>query len=62
MNQQELIDIFSNWYDQDQHSKNRDYYKDKITYEYLSKLTDEELLNFFYEFVGEGGKVQSGGL
>lgn len=56
-----IIEEFCDWYIKDQHYWLKDYYKDKITKQYLESLSNVEFINFFYEFVSEGGKVQSGG-
>lgn len=38
-----------------------DFYKKTITFSYLTALSDNDFLDFFYEFVSVGGLVQSGG-
>ncbi len=58
---QELIDAFLTWYINDPHSKNEDYYLNKITKANLSGLAKKDFIDFFYQFAHEGGKVQSGG-
>lgn len=65
MNQEDyfkkLISEFEIWYQNDIHSRNISYYDGIITKEYLSLLSDSEFLDFFFDFVKDGGKVQSGG-
>ena len=56
-----IIEEFDEWYQNDIHSKNIDDYQHTITKENLNTLTDSEFLNFFFEFVCDGGKVQTGG-
>jgi hypothetical protein len=58
---QKLIDEFDNWYRNDIHSKNRDHYKNIISKQNIENFSDREFIHFFYEFVSDGGKVQSGG-
>ena len=57
----ELIDRFIKWYEQDNHKKNEDYYKEFMNYKNLSNLNKKEFIDFFVNFVNEGGKLQSGG-
>ena len=57
----ELIDAFLTWYANDPHSKNEDFYLNKITKANLSGLGKKDFIDFFYQFAHEGGKVQSGG-
>ncbi|MCF8226477.1 MAG: HNH endonuclease [Bacteroidales bacterium] len=56
-----IITEFENWWVNDQHSSNMDFYKNTITFSYLTSLSDNDFMNFFYTFVSEGGRVQSGG-
>jgi hypothetical protein len=56
-----LIEKFHQWYVQDEHSKNEDAYADIITADKLEGLSEQEFKDFFYRFVADGGKVQSGG-
>ncbi|HAQ19145.1 MAG TPA: hypothetical protein DCR40_07925 [Prolixibacteraceae bacterium] len=56
-----LVDAFLRWYKTDPHHENRDFYPTLITSEYLVGLTKDEFVKFFFQFVKEGGKVQSGG-
>lgn len=57
----DLIERFELWWETDAHRKNMNRYNKTITKEYLSSLSDEEFINFFYDFVSVGGYVQSGG-
>jgi|GEM_PF-281701 len=56
-----IIEEFQRWYASDVHSGRIDYYKGRITKEYLKSLSESEFKDFFVQFVSEGGKVQSGG-
>jgi 5-methylcytosine-specific restriction protein B len=56
-----LVSSFNKWYSSDPHASNEDHYKDIITHENLSKLSRSDFTDFFYTFVAEGGKIQSGG-
>ncbi|MFA5759911.1 MAG: hypothetical protein WC942_11225, partial [Clostridia bacterium] len=56
-----IIDEFDFWYLTDPHSENVDYYANSITKNNLNSLNKQELIEFFYKFIEEGGKVQSGG-
>ena len=56
-----MVDEFELWYQNDIHSKNINYYDKIITKDHLNSLTDSDFLDFFFDFVSEGGKVQSGG-
>ncbi|NUM79724.1 HNH endonuclease [bacterium] len=55
------ISKFEKWYVKDDHRKNITAYDDIITKEKIESLTNDEFVNFFYDFVSEGGKIQSGG-
>ena len=57
----EIIEAFEKWFIKSPHSKIEDYYADKITYERISKLSQQEFGDFFLEFAKEGGKIQTGG-
>ena len=57
----DIIESFCEWYDNDPHSKNRNYYSDTITKTTLSNLNESDFKRFFIDFVRNGGKVQSGG-
>lgn len=56
-----IISEFENWWISDPHSSNMDFYKDTITISHLTSLSDNDFVDFFYMFVSEGGRVQSGG-
>ena len=56
-----IISEFENWWINDPHSSNMDFYNKTITNSYLASLSDKDFVDFFYEFVSEGGRVQSGG-
>jgi len=58
---QELIDAFFQWFEQDPHTNKEDYYRDTITLDRLSNLSEADFIEFFYTFAREGGQVQSGG-
>jgi 5-methylcytosine-specific restriction protein B len=57
----EIIVAFGKWFENDPHSRIEDFYKNSITYEALSQLSQNEFEVFFLEFVKQGGKIQSGG-
>ena len=57
----EIIEAFEKWFIKSPHSKIEDYYANKITYERISKLSQQEFGDFFLEFAKEGGKIQTGG-
>jgi hypothetical protein len=57
----ELIDKFMEWFHNDNHSINEDYYKNIITKEFLSSMSKSDFIDFFTEFAAVGGKIQSGG-
>jgi hypothetical protein len=52
---------FEEWFHNDPHSENQYFYKNSINQDFLNSLLKEEFINFFYDFVINGGKVQSGG-
>lgn len=56
-----LMNEFEDWWNEDQHKSNMDYYKNIITASHLASLSDHDFLAFIFKFVSEGGKVQSGG-
>jgi len=56
-----VIAEFENWWINDQHSSNLDFYKKTISKTYLTSLSKNDFIDFFYEFVKDGGHVQSGG-
>lgn len=57
----ELVDAFLQWYENDPHAKQEDYYADKISAELLAGLSQEQFIEFFFQFAREGGLVQGGG-
>ncbi|MDP2106000.1 MAG: hypothetical protein Q8J76_08390, partial [Desulfobulbaceae bacterium] len=57
----ELIDAFNTWLQGDPHIHMEDYYKDTINESYLKTLQKDKFIDFFTEFCGDGGKIQSGG-
>ena len=58
---QELIDLFFQWFQNDPHSQQEDWYKNTINETKLKALSKKEFIEFFTQFSAEGGKVQSGG-
>lgn len=56
-----IITEFENWWINDPHSSYMDFYNKTIVFSYLSSLSDKDFVDFFYEFVSKGGRVQSGG-
>lgn len=56
-----IIKEFEKWWINDSHFLNMDFYKTTITKNNLSSLSDKFFVNFFSEFINEGGRVQSGG-
>lgn len=61
INQSVVVTKFLEWYKSDPHSANEDFYSDTFTFEYLSQLPKDEFIDYFYNFAGDGGKIQSGG-
>ena len=59
---QELVDAFFQWYRNDPHSENEDFYTGTITLKSLSALSREQFIDFFFQFARDGGKVQGGDL
>lgn len=57
----ELVDAFKKWFSEDPHSANEDYYTTTITRDHLSGLSQENLIEFFFQFARDGGMIQSGG-
>ena len=57
----EIIQAFDIWFMNDIHSKIEDFYSSSISFESISKLSQEEFEDFFLEFAKDGGKIQSGG-
>ncbi|WP_303925680.1 HNH endonuclease [Draconibacterium sediminis] len=60
-NLQRIIDEFQDWYENDVHSTNINFYENIITKAKIGSFSNKELVDFFYEFVEDGGKIQSGG-
>lgn len=58
---QQLIDEFMEWYKNDDHSSNEDYYKNVISVDQLSSMEKSEFIDFFTDFAASGGRIQSGG-
>jgi predicted restriction endonuclease len=56
-----IINEFEAWWTNDPHSSNMDFYQNTITAPQLASLSNKKFVEFFYEFVSEGGRVQSGG-
>lgn len=56
-----IINKFEDWWINDPHSSNMDFYQSTITASKLASISNKELIDFFYGFVSEGGRVQSGG-
>ena len=56
-----IVIEFEKWYSVDEHSKNIDIYEKFITKENIESLSNNDFIDFFYKFVEDGGKVQSGG-
>ena len=51
MDLETIIDAFCDWYENDEHSSNRNYYKSTISEKALSNLTKERFKEFFINFV-----------
>lgn len=56
-----ILNAFTKWYENDPHHLNHDAYPELSSISYLEKLSKEEFVDFFFMFVKEGGKIQSGG-
>ena len=56
-----IIIEFEKWYNKDPHRKNINYYDSIIRKEILENYSNKEFIKFFYNFVDDGGKIQSGG-
>lgn len=56
-----IVTAFNQWYQNDKHSAQEDYYKETFTYEYLQQLSKDDFIEYFYKFADEGGRIQSGG-
>lgn len=57
----DLVNKFIKWFKENELSNNEDYYLEKLTYNKLTSLTDEEFKIFFLDFARNGGKLQSNG-
>ena len=57
----EIITAFNEWYKNDDHSENENRFKDEITTESLSQLSDDAFIAFFEGFLRNGGFIMSGG-
>ena len=60
-NIKEIITAFNEWYENDEHSENEDRFKDEITTEPLSQVSDDAFIAFFEGFLRNGGFIMSGG-
>jgi 5-methylcytosine-specific restriction protein B len=60
-NLQGLIKDYLEWYNQSEHKNYENSYEMFQTKAYWENLSEEELVESLYEFVAEGGKIQSGG-
>ncbi len=58
---EKILNEFENWWTHDPHSSNINFYQNTITASRLASLSNKEFIDFFYGFVSEGGRVQSGG-
>lgn len=58
---EKILNEFENWWANDPHSSNINFYQNTITASRLVSLSEKEFIDFFYDFVSEGGRVQSGG-
>lgn len=58
---EKIINEFEDWWNKDPHRLNMNFYKNTITISHLISLSNRDFVDFFYEFVREGGRVQSGG-
>ena len=58
---EKIISEFEVWWSNNPHSSNMDFYQNTIKASRLSSLSNKEFVDFFYGFVSEGGRVQSGG-
>jgi len=57
----ELVDAFFEWFRNDWHSSEEDYYAETLTRDRLLQLDREAFVEFFFRFAYEGGHVQNGG-
>jgi len=58
---EQIIREFEKWYNKDPHKKNISHYDTIMNKNVIENYTDTEFIDFFYNFVDAGGKVQSGG-
>jgi|GEM_PF-836321 len=56
-----ILKDFENWWINDPHSSNMDFYRNTITSSHLASISNKEFIDFFYNFISEGGRIQSGG-
>lgn len=57
-----IVKEFEAWWIEDpQHRSKMDFYQETITASHLSSLSKKKFVDFFYDFVSRGGRVQSGG-
>jgi predicted HNH restriction endonuclease len=65
MKRKELMDRmlieFENWYKIDKERRQIGFYRNFFKKEYLEKLTRTKLIELFFDFVNDGGKLQSNG-
>jgi hypothetical protein len=61
MNLEKLFQNFIDWYNESDHNNVEKFYENKLTKENLLSKSKDEFINFFYNFVKDGGKIQSGG-
>ena len=58
---QELVNAFFEWYRAHTHARDEDYYAGSVSADAIRGLSREQLIEFFFQFARDGGKVQSGG-
>ncbi|MBT5529553.1 MAG: hypothetical protein HOK35_10370 [Cytophagia bacterium] len=56
-----ILNDFENWWISDPHSSNMDFYQNTIMSSHLASLSEKEFIDFIYNFISEGGRIQSGG-
>ena len=56
-----LVDAFLKWYKTDPHHENRNAYPELKSSVYLEGLNKEDFIEYFFQFVKEGGGIQGGG-
>lgn len=57
----QLVEAFLEWFENDPYSRTEDVYKKTINEKWLRSLGKKEFIEFFYQFIADGGGVQSGG-